>query len=405
MRQIVALLLLIAAAPASAANYALLIGINDYDRTTIKQGVVALQFAAQDALALRDLLKAKDFQVTMLDNRNARAEFILEEFRHLRETIKPEDSFLLFFAGHGVRDPSNGQTYWLTYDTNLENLDRNGIRLAHLLDFVRDIRASKKLVLLDHCFSGDVIEDVAAAVNGTPAPAAPDGGRNIPARPREKVIDAATRGIVATTAINTEIEENAAGLVVLAAARHVAFESPTLSHGVFTEALIRAFETHRADAGDPGDQLLGVTELIAFVTSEVKAIGQSIGVNQQVMQVTNATNIGEWTVAKLPPLSADAAEQRDSYLRKLASWRNRPEGGSWISVAAVTICRDVLDAWVASLEGGGTLDPISMRIKDTIKEHMDLVSNAGHEPLEKSTARNLEAEVNRLWEQRPPPPG
>lgn len=410
MRILLTLFLVLFAHAVHAERYALLIGINDYDRPTVRQGVVPLSFAAADAEALGTLL-GNDYRVRILDNRNARAESIRQEFRYLRGVVQPEDSFLLFFAGHGVRDPSNDETYWLTYNTNLENIDQDGIRLSHLLDYVRDLKAGQKLVLLDHCFSGDVVESFAGAAGANPGPggdgaSSGDGSsRNGPVsgQAQRRIDTEQRRGVFPRVAIQEKLATEGQGLVVLAASSTEAFESPQLGHGVFTEALIRAFETHGADAGDMPDGQLSINELIDFVSGEVRDIANELGFQQEVIDMANAVNLAEWVIASLPPLSEDAAEKAEQYLDILQSWRNRPDGDDdWVTGLTITRCSTILQTWVESLENGTPLDRGRLEIKDKIVEYLEIFLEGDPLLEDSQIASNLEDEVNTLWDRLTP---
>jgi hypothetical protein len=390
MRLLVVLMTLFAATSANATNYALVIGVENYERADVAQSVVQLNYAAEDAEALRNLLSKEQFQVTLLTHREARAEYILREFKRFRDIIEKEDSFLLFFAGHGVRDPSNEQTYWLTFDTDLGNLDHNGIRLTNLLDQVRELKAGRKLVLLDHCFSGDVISpDTAAAGVGVVSRAGTAASNQV-------IATAERRGVFPAVGIATQLTEaaKARGLVIVGAARYESFESSTIGHGVFTEALIRAFETSRADKGEPFDSQLSISELIDFIRSEVKAIAAELNLSQEVIDVAeDASNFSQWIVARLPPPPVDVS----SYLATIEAWGDRPR--NWIEPGTILICARVLEEWEQALANGTTLDAVYLTIKDKIVAHVKLVDTPGFtgEDMHRTIAQGLEREVRRLW--------
>ena len=86
----------------------------------------------------------------------------MTELHRLRDRATKNDSVIIFLSGHGAHDPTYDQTYWLTFDTKLECLDDRGVRLTHLLEYVGEIKAERKLLILDHCFSGQVIREEAS---------------------------------------------------------------------------------------------------------------------------------------------------------------------------------------------------------------------------------------------------
>jgi uncharacterized caspase-like protein len=158
-----AVLLAVAAAfvpPAAAQDdepkkYALLIGINDY--TFRDTQIASLAYATLDARAMKRILEDKGYKTVDLIDDEAERDRIVGHLSRIGAVARKNDTFLLYFAGHGVRSKvGKTPTYWLTYDADTRRLDVKGIRLSHLLDYVADIKADRKMVILDHCFSGDV---------------------------------------------------------------------------------------------------------------------------------------------------------------------------------------------------------------------------------------------------------
>ena len=366
----------------AAEKYALLIGINEYDRGF--QGVPPLKYAREDVRELESALKAQGYTVHALVDDQARRRDILARLRRLATTVKPEDTFLLFFAGHGVREV-NGKTYWLTFDAQLSFLDDAGIRLEHLLDYVQDIKAGRKLVLLDHCFSGDMVDaapalaPAATALDATAPSASPrtgGGGRA-----------ALARGVVPADAIKGQIESRAQGMVVLAAARSSAYESEQLKHGVFTAAVLLALKTRKAS----GDDKLTTIELINFFeTSEVKALFAEAGSSQQeVAQFLYGKDLASWELASsIPPDdSVEARTKLESYLGTLFRW----EQHRWLTLAAKVKCRDVLQKWARTFEGGPGLTEIETTVLEETRKHLDASGVT-----EETCARDLQDVLQRL---------
>jgi hypothetical protein len=264
-------------------NYALLVGINTYQA----EGVRNLRFAAPDAKALAEVLRAKGYETIPLfedEHVVVRRELIIGELTWLARVARPQDSVLIYFAGHGVRarHGTNEYTYWLARDTTLARLEIDGLRLNHVLDYIADIPARRKLVILDHCHSGKV--DVAML--------APGESRDATAAPQ---LD--TRNLFAVD----EFEEQAAsqsteGTVFFGAARGDAFEFEDLQHGIFTHVLLQALKTGTADARGDRNGRLTVNELRSFVRPEVAAVAASKGVQQDTIDVVSGVNL-DWELA------------------------------------------------------------------------------------------------------------
>ena len=352
-----------------AEKYALLIGISQYESTSVKGGVIPLRFAENDATALKNLLTAAGYKVDDRINREARREYILEGLTQLRATVNEDDELIVFFAGHGARDPSNGQTYLLTHDTKLELLDDKAIRLDHLFDYLRDIRARFKLVLLDHCFSGDVeFENLTTEEADARA-----GDIESPAILR--------RGVVPVD-FGERVRDRASGMAVVGAASDLAFESEELQHGLFTEAIIRALQTRRADT--TADGVLTVTELLEFVSAEVESLAVGAGVRQRIVPLLQTSGIPSWQIARLQPAVEEARSQRARDLARLQTFRLQ----GWISPETLLTLRGALDAWVASVEADQPLESGKQKLLDVLRGYL---AAEGFE--DKAIAEAIEDEV------------
>ncbi len=240
-------------------NYAILIGVN----STMLESAPKLQYAEKDALALAEELKSlgwTDPPPVVIDTSNATRVRIIGELTRLARIAQPQDSVLIYFAGHGVRDTVVGKhTYWLTYNSDQSNLAVEGIRLSHLLDHVMDIPAAHKLVILDHCYSGDI---VAAPPAASAASAASGGGRDgVTVRPGLLV----PRNLEPEELAKEVKDHLSPALALLGAARGSAFEYADLGHGVFTWALLQALRTPGTDSDD--DDSLSLDEIWRRTTS------------------------------------------------------------------------------------------------------------------------------------------
>jgi uncharacterized caspase-like protein len=143
----------------SGTNYALVIGINEYESHP------NLKTAINDANAVAKLLEEKYFfekqNIVFLKDRDATKDHIMREFRDLvAEKVKKGDNVFIYYAGHGWFDDILESGYWVTAEatkspaTFLENntiykliaaLDRKGVQ--HVL------------LVSDSCFSGSFTKD------------------------------------------------------------------------------------------------------------------------------------------------------------------------------------------------------------------------------------------------------
>jgi hypothetical protein len=345
--------------PALAAKYALVIGINEYRSV---HAITELKYATADAEAVGQQLEALGFQVHLLKNDGAKRHDVVGELNRIARKATKDDTFLLYFAGHGVRrtfgDPT---TYWLTYDAQLEVLDDEGIRLTHLMDYVRDIPAQRKIVLLDHCYSGDAV-DVAPAPGPVDVSGGAGGGSRGPGGP---TLQLEARGQVSADQLRDQIPATAKGTLVIAAARNEAYESG--GHGFFTQALLKALGTRDASKGAA---TLNAAQLVTYLHEQVPVLSNN---KQQVSDYASGSDLSTWMlVEKLPDATLTpqqtAQARLDKWSAALIEWSNR----GWITYATRVRCYQALLNWSKSLlPAGAPLSPMDEKIRAEVENHMN----------------------------------
>lgn len=363
-----ALLALCFAAPVAGQaptprKYALLVGLNKYLYPTT--GIPELEFAKADVTSLSSVLEQQGYEVVSLLNDHARREDVVAELSRHAALLNETDDFLLYYAGHGVRNKSvNLKTYWLTYDAQLEALDVSGIRLRHLLDYVMDIKAKRKMILLDHCFSGDLISTAGSGGGPRGAPDAPAGPAGTTGRRGGGGTQRLERNAFPLNDFTQVVTSAGEGLVVIAAARGEAFELRNLGHGLFTAALLSALTTREADSNR--DAKLSIDELKAYLQTKVRTLASG---SQEIVELTNATNTAGWFISdKLPVVNdAEAARKADGYKRKLTEWEQK----HWIVSETKNRCWDTLLSWTDSLRDGRRLSEGDQALLDRVREAME----------------------------------
>ena len=137
-------------------NYLLVIGIDEY-----ANGIPDLRNAVKDAVAFKNTLVDQyqfidDEPYTIcLFNSAATRRRIIQVFDQLIKTIKPEDSLVFYFSGHGeiIERRRNIKGFWIPSDAEL------GERSTYLdnqqvLDLIESIEARHVFGIVDSCFSG-----------------------------------------------------------------------------------------------------------------------------------------------------------------------------------------------------------------------------------------------------------
>lgn len=137
-------------------SYALVIGIDDYAAPLPK-----LKTAVNDAKSFAGLLSSKyGFEVTTLLNQDATRDKILGVITHFRKKLAENDSFLIYYAGHGTYDRGTDKGYWLPVDADPDPLiTSRDISADDLITEVRGLAARHVIIISDSCFSGDLSRD------------------------------------------------------------------------------------------------------------------------------------------------------------------------------------------------------------------------------------------------------
>lgn len=132
-------------------KYALVIGIKKYDDRHLR-GLKAPEY---DVKALGQLLSDPligGFKVeTLLNPIYAKARSSISRFLGNRN-LNSDDVVLMYFSGHGVK--KDGQVYLAVRDTEYDDPRGLGIDAGFLRQMMQDCYASKKILILDCCYSG-----------------------------------------------------------------------------------------------------------------------------------------------------------------------------------------------------------------------------------------------------------
>ena len=119
-----------------------------------------LKTAVNDAKAVKDVLLKRyhldPANVVELTDDKATRHNILGAFRDLAKKIKPEDSLLVYYAGHGHIDPITGKGSWIPVESGTDD-PTAWIDNRNITDYlnVNAIKAKHVLMVSDSCFSGD----------------------------------------------------------------------------------------------------------------------------------------------------------------------------------------------------------------------------------------------------------
>ncbi|MBU8543838.1 MULTISPECIES: caspase family protein [Roseomonadaceae] len=158
-----------AAPPAAGRLVVLAIGINRYANPALN-----LNFAVADADSVAQALRSRagglfrDVEVTVLRDAQATRRGILAALEAVARTTQPNDTFVLYLGGHGLRTEPDQRFLFLPQDTtdtsNWAALRRQGIEDSALVAAIARIRARDGLLLLDTCHAGQLTLDQLSAL-------------------------------------------------------------------------------------------------------------------------------------------------------------------------------------------------------------------------------------------------
>ena len=142
------------------------VGVSDYYDSAFE-----LKYADNDAIDLANTLInnidtrffKKIHPPVILTNEAATKSSIENAIKSMVESIKPEDMFVLFMAGHGIQSDDKNY-YFAPYDLKYSNnasLKKTGISKTAIKSWLGSIdhTKTKSLFILDTCHSGAVLED------------------------------------------------------------------------------------------------------------------------------------------------------------------------------------------------------------------------------------------------------
>lgn len=137
--------------------YILAVGIDQYKDTGVN-----LKYAAKDARDIEEKIKVQaatlytpwNIHYELLTDREATKVNITKKIDALMATIKPQDSFILFVAGHGVL--LQNQYYMLTHDFNGQVSNASMISSNEIVEMSKKIKSLSQLLIFDTCHAGGV---------------------------------------------------------------------------------------------------------------------------------------------------------------------------------------------------------------------------------------------------------
>ena len=237
---------------------------------------------------------------------------VMEKIKKWCESLKNDDTAVLYLAGHGVKD-ADGRLYLAMINFDRKNFKTAAIPLEWIRDQFGKAKGKHKLLLLDTCFAGTA-----------------------------KSVDFEQAGSAESAAAFAKLKN----VVVIASSREdeKSWLWDDVKHSLFTYWFIEAFKGH---ADSDNDQILTCDEIVQYLQKNVSATAKNALNRQQHPVVFNA-EAGKGFRLPLRALSpegliADMASQIDLLMR--LEWK-RTGGRPRIAIPEFT-----------SDEYGTTFDP------------------------------------------------
>lgn len=255
-----------------ANKYAILIGIDSYDS---KSGFSPLNYAANDAIALKNLLIQKcgfpAKNVKILINKEASREKILNALDdYSKEGISENSQLLVFFAGHGTttgRNSNKRRGFLVPVDGDEEKLVSTAISMEELRNQSESFKSKHVLFLVDACYGG-----LAQSREG--------------------------KGQFSKAFIKNVWSQKGSEIITAGSADETVLEAAEWQHSAFTKVLLDGIEKEEADTNNDG--VLVTSELYGYIQQRVPYYAQQKG-GKQTPQLDKFTVEGGTFLLELTP--------------------------------------------------------------------------------------------------------
>ncbi|MEE9408426.1 MAG: caspase family protein [Polaribacter sp.] len=176
--------------------------------------------------------------VKKITNTDATKENIEAEITNFLKNTKEEDQVIVFIAGHGVLDKKNNY-YYAPYNMDFSDVTKNGVAFNTIIKGLSNIKASRKLLLMDTCHAGNTL-DIESENNGTKV-LGKEGERGTITKSNKKKPSFKVSEIIGNL---FEDFMSTSGITILSASSgsDVAYENKELSNGAFTSAYLKVLK-------------------------------------------------------------------------------------------------------------------------------------------------------------------
>lgn len=226
--------------PPGKKIHLLSIGVNQYDDSSFQN----LNCPLNDALAITELFKItqNSHEITIKALLNPQIDEIIEQLQGLTQIVELKDIMILYYSGHGTKTSSI-----LGRDSH-KNDPTTAISFAKLREVFDNINARIKILILDSCSSGGVINKPALL-----------GAKGENEEYMEPVYKQYFRG-------------NGYAIITGAKYKKPAFEPSNCNHSFFTQALLNVFSQKKEE--------FSLFDSISEIQEELHCIASQAGCSQ-----------------------------------------------------------------------------------------------------------------------------
>lgn len=152
-----------AKAPMPRRRLAVLIGNNGY-----RSPIPELETPIADVQRIGGVLQSQyGFETRIL--KNAGKADIVEALNRVAREATPDDSVLLFYAGHGYLMDDTHMGFWIPVDASVKTAT-GWISNTDISKLLAAIKARQLILVSDSCFSGSLTKEQKVSYGGTPKP-------------------------------------------------------------------------------------------------------------------------------------------------------------------------------------------------------------------------------------------
>ncbi len=230
-----------------------------------------LTYCAKDAEAFSTLLKNQGYTVFLRTDSDATKEHLEADINDIRQRITEEDTFILYYSGHGIQsdflgfmdnlpEPYKRDEYseWIFLYGSLPDYVNNLSKTYdddQLNALVADIPTNKKIIIIDACNSGGFIGN-SPEIDGIPQRYTGSGVDK-----SGLIGEAFSLYLTYPQLGKADVDYLNAMVVAAAGENEYSYETGTVGHGVFTYYLINSVPHADSD----GNGIITVSEVFGFV--------------------------------------------------------------------------------------------------------------------------------------------